>query len=430
MATFKIYTLGCKVNQYDSSDLCEKLISAGFAMTNKNTDIAIINTCCVTKTAIHKCKRMINKARKENPKAKIVVMGCWPVAYKDEVEKLDVDLIWGVGELNELAQQIPNFKLQITNKSQITNLKLQKNRSRYFIKVQDGCEQFCSYCIIPWTRGKLRSRSMQEIIEEVKQAIEIGYREVVLCGIHLGLYGYAGTRHCLVHRMKGQGNTLFALLEQLVKIKDLGRVRLSSIEVTEVNNELIKLMATNKKICKHLHIPAQSGCDKILKLMNRPYNAKYFKNKVRNIRQSMPDCAITADVIVGFPGETEKDFKETYDFVKKIQFSRLHVFPFSAHKKTPAAKMDQKVSGHEIKIRADRLKKLGTKLESDYRKKFVGKDLEVVAESVSENKIKGKTEYYFDVEFNKSQIIVNSERMSMDSNIDFIGELVKVKMAI
>ena len=449
---FKIYTLGCKVNQYDSNDLCGKLISVGFAVANKNANIAIINTCCVTKTAIHKCKRMINKARKKNPKAKIVVMGCWPVAYRDEVEKLDVNLIWGVGELGKLVQQIPNPKFQITNhrfngippskliikrrdKFQITNFKLQKNRSRYFIKIQDGCEQFCSYCIIPYTRGKLRSRPIIEVINEVKQAIEAGYREVVLCGIHLGLYLAPNPRLLSQAKLGGQASPrtgegrLAGLIKKLIKIKDLGRIRLSSIEVTEVGDDLIKLIAGTNKICKHLHIPLQSGCNKILKLMNRSYNAKYFKNKVRNIRQSMPDCAITTDVIVGFPGETEKNFKETYDFIKEMRFSRLHVFPFSAHDKTPAVKMERKVSGHEVKKRADRLRKLGKKLGSEYRKKFVGKELEVVVEremhqdtecpighSVSAMYV-GKTEYYFDIEFKAKQITAN-----------IIGKIVKVKI--
>ena len=310
------------------------------------------------------------------------------------------------------------------------------DRSRYFIKIQDGCEQFCSYCIIPWTRGKLRSRPMIEVINEVKQAVEAGYREVVLCGIHLGLYGQEALTPspspttALRERGAKKQKNLVELLRKLIKIKNLGRIRLSSIEVTEVGDDLIKLIAANRKICKHLHIPLQSGCDKILKSMNRPYNAKYFKNKVRNIRQSIPDCAITADVIVGFPGETEKDFKETYNFIKEIQFSRLHVFPFSAHEKTPAANMEHKVSGHEIKKRADRLRQLGRKLENEYRKKFIGKEMEVVVESVSKDKIKGKTEYYFDVELKKSRIIAHSERMRVDSNIDLIGKIVKVKTAL
>ncbi len=429
---FKIYTLGCKVNQYDSGDLSRKMISAGFDLVDKQAYIAIINTCCVTKTAIHKCKRMINKARKENPKAKIVVMGCWPVAYRDEVEEFDVDFIWGVGELKKLVQKIINLALPARTHHSIgycAKIVSRPLKSRYFIKIQDGCEQFCSYCIIPYTRGKLRSRPMTEVMTEVQQAVKAGYREVVLCGIHLGLYWQEEAK-----LPTGSLASLVELLKKLIKIKDLGRIRLSSIEVTEVSDELIKLMAVTNlpslklrqasKICRHLHIPLQSGCNKILKLMNRPYDVKYYKNKIKKIKKAMPDIAVTTDVIVGFPDETEKNFKETYNFIKEMRFSRLHVFPFSAHEKTQAVKMERKVSEHEIKKRANKLRKLGKKLEMDYRKKFNGKELEVVVESASKDKIKGKAEYYFDVEFSVKQITIDLTKIS--ANI--IGKIVKVKI--
>ncbi|MCK4554800.1 radical SAM protein, partial [Candidatus Parcubacteria bacterium] len=231
----------------------------------------------------------------------------------------------------------------------------------------------------------------------------------------------------------GEGR-LAGLIKKLIKIKDLGRIRLSSIEVTEVSDELIKLMAVTNlpslklrqasKICRHLHIPLQSGCNKILKLMNRPYDVKYYKNKIKKIKKAMPDIAVTTDVIVGFPDETKKNFKETYNFIKEMQFSRLHVFPFSAHEKTQAVKMERKVSEHEIKKRANKLRKLGKKLEMDYRKKFNGKELEVVVESASKDKIKGKAEYYFDVEFSVKQITIDLTKIS--ANI--IGKIVKVKI--
>ncbi len=417
---FKIYTLGCKVNQYDSSDLCRKMISAGFDLVDKQACIAIINTCCVTQTAIHKCKRMINKARKENPKAKIVVMGCWSVAYRDEVEKLDADFVWGVGELDKLIIKIQHLcEFPEILHSAIAQFRMTKSdRSRYFIKIQDGCEQFCSYCIIPYTRGKLRSRPITEVINEVKQAIEAGYREVVLCGIHLGLYLTPNPSP-----RTGEGR-LAGLIKKLIKIKDLGRIRLSSIEVTEVSDELIKLMAANKKICKHLHIPLQSGCDKILKSMNRPYDKNYFENKIRKIRKAMLDITVTTDVIVGFPDETEKDFKETYNFVKKIKFSRLHVFPFSVHEKTLAFKMSGKAKKEEIEKRAKKLRGLGKNLEDDYRKKFIGRELDVLVENRKSNNFKGKTEYYFDIEFGTKQIATDLTQIATD----VVGKIIKVKI--
>ena len=304
-----------------------------------------------------------------------------------------------------------NFKLKILN--------LKSKRSRYFIKIQDGCEQFCTYCIIPYARGRLKSRGKKEIINEIKQAVKIGYREVVLCGIHLGLFGQENTK------TQKHKNGLTNLLKKLITIKNLGRIRLSSIEISEINDNLIKLISDSKKICKHLHVPMQSGSDKILKLMNRPYIKDYFKEKILKIRKLIPDIAITTDIIVGFPGESKKDFADTYNFVKEIRFSRLHVFPFSAHEKTPAAKMPKQVKKEVIEHRADKLRLLGKKQEADYKKKFIGQELKIVVEkntsiNTSINPLYvGKTEFYFDVKFNKNQIL--------DKKNIKIGEIVKIK---
>jgi len=440
MANFKIYTLGCKVNQYDSGGLSRKMLAAGFKVSKKDADVVIINTCCVTKTAISKCKRMVNKARKENPVAKIVVMGCWPAVYRDEVEKLNVGLIWGVGELAKLIKRIKilcdnrGIAAQRKRNLQIPpSLLAMTDRSRYFIKIQDGCEQFCSYCIIPYSRGKLKSRSIKEVVDEVRQAVKAGYREVVLCGIHLGLYGYKSKS-----QIPNPKNSLAELLKRLIKIKDLGRIRLSSIEVTEVSDELIKLIADSDKICQHLHIPLQSGSDRILKLMNRPYNIKYFAKTAGKLRKIMPNVAVTTDVIVGFPGETEDDFRKTYNFVKEMQFSRLHVFPFSAHERTPAAKLSGKVKREETEKRVRKLRKLGKKLERDYRKRFVGQELQIALERRIEDarclkgshvsRYKGKSEYYFDVEFGVSQITTDLSQIAADNEAELVGKIVRVKV--
>jgi len=268
------------------------------------------------------------------------------------------------------------------------------DKARYFIKIQDGCEQFCSYCIIPYARGKIQSRSVNEIIDEIKAAIEAGFKEFVLTGIHLGLYG------------KDLGNiNLVKLLEKIVKLPNLGRVRLSSIEVNEVTDELIKLIADNEKLCKHLHIPLQSGCDKILKLMNRPYDTKFFRERMEKIKTAMPDIALTTDVIIGFPGETEEDFDITHNFIKEINFSRLHVFPFSAHEKTKAYLMPGKVDIKKKERRAEELRTLSHKLENKYRKSFDGKVVDVLIERIVEDKYRGKAGYYFDVEFSKDKLV-------------------------
>lgn len=392
--TYNIYTLGCKVNQYDSSSLAVKLSAAGFFMEKNNVDLAIINTCAVTKTALRKGRQMINRARRENPQAKIVIVGCAVKVYKEEVEKWDADLILTGNDFKKFIKtQNTNYKTQTKHSRQNTNCQDifsgQKNKkSRYFIKVQDGCRQFCSYCIIPYARGKLSSRPTAEVIAEVKKIVAGGLKEIVLCGIHLGLYGV----DCKTN--------LTELIKLLIKIKGLERIRLSSIEVNEVTDELIELFNKERKLCRHLHIPLQAGCDKILKLMNRPYVTARFAAKVKKIRKLMPDIAITTDVIVGFPGETEKDFQAAVSFIKEINFSKLHVFPFSAHERTPAAMMPKQVDEIVKNTRAKKLNDLSRRLEKTYAKKFAGKPLGVIIDGRSfGNHYRGKTEYYFDLEF-------------------------------
>lgn len=426
MKKFKIYTLGCKVNQYDSESLSRKLLSAGFMVGEDNVTLVIVNTCTVTHSAIAKDKKMIEKARQENPKAKIAVVGCMPVNYRAEVEKLGVDYIFGTKEADKLVVAITNDQLSIINEnSEIENLlkndncelKINKtSKSRYFIKVQDGCQQFCSYCIIPYNRGKLTSRPADEVINEIKQIVKLGYKEIILCGIHLGLYGvdfnppsppYQGGAISPLDK-GGLGDlnvgNLVDLLKELIRIEGLEKIRLSSIEVIDVNDELIELMNNNRKICRHLHIPLQSGCDKILKLMNRPYTTEYFADKINKLRSLMPEIAITTDVIVGFPGETDSDFKITEEFIKKINFSKLHVFPFSAHEKTPAYTFPDQLS-QQVKVeRAKVLSRLSEQLEKDYKQKFVGQVLDVIVDGRSrEKKYRAKSEYFFDVEFESEE---------------------------
>jgi threonylcarbamoyladenosine tRNA methylthiotransferase MtaB len=414
----KIYTLGCKVNRYDSDFLLSKLEFLGFEKVNENADLAIINSCAVTKTAIRKDRQIINKAKRENPQAKIILMGCWPEVYRDEIKLKNIDLIWGVGEPNKLIEKIQekfiedNFvraesskalELSALTKLSSTNL-VSTDRVRYFLKIQDGCEQFCSYCIIPYTRGKLKSRNKKDIIKEIKEAVQHGFKEIVLTGIHLGLYG----------REKGNKDdiNLSTLVKEIIKIqsaprlKNLKRLRLSSIEVTEVSDELIYLIKKHKNFCPYLHISLQSGNDKILKLMNRPYSAEYFYEKVKKIRKEIPDIAISTDIIVGFPGESEEDFQETLKFVQKIKFSKIHVFPFSGHEKTKAFKMPNQIKREEILNRSRILRKLSLEQENSFKKKFNNKELEILIEHIkSDGIIMGRSEYYFDVLFREGDIV-------------------------
>ncbi|MBI2459465.1 MAG: radical SAM protein [Parcubacteria group bacterium] len=455
MKTYKIYTLGCKVNQYDSGKLSAQLQAAGLVMAGKQADLAIINSCAVTKTAMIKSGRMIRSAKKENPGAKIALIGCWVRA--SETKLAGVDFVIGGKEIIKQINRIMNYESGIRNKIQNPNNKNNKiiinsDKSRYFIKIQDGCEQFCSYCIIPYARGGLKSRGEAEVIGEVEQAVKAGYGEIVLSGIHLGLYGkesqllYSvipasepprkmrgglritrpyrtgtfGREPAMTNYYNGaRDENLASLLKKLVKLKNLGRIRLSSIEITEVSDELIELIKNSGKICRQLHLPLQSGSDKILKLMNRPYDMNYFKNKIKQIRRVLPDMAITTDVIVGFPGESEKDFRATEKFIRQIKFSRLHVFPFSAQEKTSAAKMSGQVKEKIKKRRADLLRKLNLKLMADYKNKFKGRDLKIAVEQIKQNKVMGKTEYYFDV---------SADKKSLKNKNIRVGQIIKIKI--
>ena len=412
--TYKTYTLGCKVNQYDSSYLARQLDAQNFLFQKENADLVIINTCAVTKQAISKARRMINLARKENPKAFVVLMGCWPKVYIDEIDrqKLKIDLIWQTGKLAELIKEISkNFKKNQKSRKNIP-LKFREDKARYFIKIQDGCEQFCSYCIIPYTRGKLKSRDSREILDEIQSAIEAGYREIVLSGIHLGLYGVD----------LDEKINLADLIKKILKLKNLGRIRLSSIEVTEISDELIELMQ-DARICDHLHIPVQSGSDQILSVMNRPYDTDYFRKKILEIKKIIPDIAISTDIIVGFPGESVKDFLDSKNFLENIGFSKVHVFPFSAHEKTPAFSLPYQVSKKEKWERSKELRKLGERLEKEFKQKFKNKKLNVLIElECGSDEFIGKSEYYFDVKFLKSSII--SKKINCDK---LIGQIVGVK---
>lgn len=409
---FQIFSLGCKVNQYDASVLRRELERRDFVISNK-PELVIINTCTVTKTAITKDRQLVNKLRRDFPKAFLVVMGCWPETDERAKEAIISDnvLFWGVGNTKKLISKILE-KFSIQNEdSGITifetgvddNLLATTDRSRYFIKVGDGCNQFCSYCLIPFARGRLNSRSSGELIKEIEAATKFGYREIVLSGIHLGRYG---------EDKKGKEKNLVGLLKEIIKIKNLGRIRMSSIEINEVNPELINLMKKEKKICRHLHISLQSGTDKILKSMNRPYTTAYFARRVSALRKAMPDIAISTDIIVGFPGESESDFLKTFEFSKKIEFSKIHVFSFSAHEKTKAAKMKNKVNPLEIKNRSLALRTLSEKLESKYKKNILNSYRKGGLSLIKEHGERGgylryKTEFGFDLYLGPKEIVKN-----------------------
>ena len=390
-----VYTLGCKVNTYESEYIMLKLIEAGYDVVNnldETSDVYIINTCTVTNTADIKSRKIINRIKRNNPNACIVALGCYVEDHPSD--DLGIDIYIGNKDKSKIVELLD---LYFTNKEPIRRVGLNKekfedmyitdfkNRCRAFVKVQDGCENFCSYCIIPYVRGKCRSKDLNTVVSEVTALVNKGFKEIVLTGIHTGHYGV-------------DLDTSFAdLLNALVKINGLKRLRISSIEITELTNEVLDIIKNNKVIVDHLHIPLQAGSDKILKLMNRKYDLEYFENKLKEIRKIRPNISITTDIIVGFPNESEEDFNETIENSKKFGFSKIHVFPYSDRVGTVASKMDGHIDGNIKKMRARRLLEVSHELEKEYANKFIGETLEVLFEEVKDGVSIGHTSNYLKV---------------------------------
>lgn len=389
---FLILALGCKVSQYDAAVLKRSLLTKGFELSEKDPDLVIINTCSVTKTAIAKDKQMVKKLRAKFPQAKSVIMGCWPQTHDHLDSEIKDVLFWGVGDNDGLVVEIKKmFPDSKNNEVQEMGLLVPENRSRYFLKVGDGCNQFCSYCLIPYARGPIVSRPAADLVAEAREAVAAGYGEIILSGIHLGRYG---------QDLKNK-ESLISLLKELLAIPGIGRLRLSSIEINEVTDELIDLMKNTDHICQHLHISLQSGCDKILKLMKRPYTTEYFKERIAKLREAMPSIAISTDIIIGFPGENGENFVDTCRFAEEIGFSKIHVFSFSAHEKTAAYNLPDRVPYEKIKQRSKILRDISEVLEKKYEaevlSKLKGKKIKVIIERVRGAANKGKTEFYFDI---------------------------------
>ena len=393
-----IYTLGCKVNAYESEYVRSILEDNGYEVVNfgDKSDIVIINTCSVTNNSDSKSRKMINQAIKNYPNACIVAMGCFIEANHD-IEIDGVDILLGNKDKSKLVEllykyfekkeQIRNFYTYEKLGEVFENMEIStfKGKTRAFVKIQDGCENFCTYCIIPYVRGKCRSKDKNEVLKEIKTLVENGYKEVVLTGIHTGNYGV-------------DLNTNFAsLLEEIIEIPNLYRIRISSIEITELNDKVLDILKNSKIIADHLHIPLQAGSDHVLKLMNRKYDLDYFREKIKEIRSIREEISISTDVIVGFPGETKEDFQSTLDFSKEIGFSKIHVFPYSPRKNTPAASFKNQIDGIEKKRRAHELIELSKTLEEDYMKKNIGKTLECLIEESDEEYSYGHTSNYLHV---------------------------------
>ena len=392
--SFKILTLGCKVNTYESNVMRELLLKEGYKEVGHKepADIVIINTCSVTNVADQKSRKMIRKSAKENPKV-LCIVGCMSQHEYETLEELDcIDVLLGNSGKSNIVLYIKEFlktnkkivDIKDLNETPFEDMNLVNfNQTRAFVKIEDGCENFCTYCIIPYTRGPVKSRRRENILEEVCELVRHGHKEVVLTGIHTGHYG-----------SDLKDLTLTSLLEDLIKIPGLERIRISSIEMNEITSGMLKLMRDNKVLVRHMHIPLQSGSEDILKAMHRKYTKQEFIDKISEIRSYMPDISITTDVIVGFPGETEELFNETIETVKKIGFAKIHVFPYSKRNGTVAATLENQVPENIKKERVHKLLSVSKDLENNYMNKFIGKVITFLPEIEKDGYIIGHTGNY------------------------------------
>ena len=424
-----IYTLGCKVNTYESEYVANEFIKRGYELTsfdNLDSDIYVINTCTVTNTSDQKSRKMIRQARAKNKNAVVVAMGCFTQIRSNDNAIMDyIDIVIGNNKKSKIVDLVEEY---INNKQKIVNIKDIKDeqfddmeikhfntRTRALVKIEDGCENYCSYCIIPYVRGKVRSKDPKKVIDEVNRLVSNGYKEIVLTGIHTGHYGSD------LHDYDFSD-----LLLELEKINGLDRIRISSIEITELNDKFLSVLKKSKKIADHIHIPLQAGSNHILKLMNRKYDKDYYINKISKIRTIRPDIAITTDVIVGFPGESDSDFNETLDFVKEVNFAGGHVFPFSKRNGTLAAKMNGQLTKEEKHIRCKKLISLFDTLEDDYYKKHINSAVTVIVETYDNGYLTGHSSNYLKVKFKGCENLlgkeVNVKIQSMETKL-LIGEM-------
>jgi threonylcarbamoyladenosine tRNA methylthiotransferase MtaB len=424
------YTLGCKVNTYETEFVLNQFKNKNYKIVDfkDQADIYVINTCTVTNTSDIKSRKVIRQAINRNKEAIIVVMGCYPQIKKDLDKQVDgIDIIIGnkdKSKVIEYVEAVINAKKLINKIYDLEDIPFEnmelssfETRTRAFVKIQDGCNNYCSYCIIPYARGNVRSKPKEKVISEVINLINNGYEEIVLTGIHTGSYGIDFNNYLLSD-----------LIEDLTKINGLKRLRISSIEITEIDDKIIELLKANQVIANHLHIPLQSGSNKILNSMHRKYDIDYFVDKITQIRNAREDISITTDIIVGFPGETEEDFYQTYDIISKIKFTSLHVFPYSKRDGTKAATMPNKVDSKTIKIRVAKLIELSKDLEVEYMNNFIGKLLDIIPETISNDYLIGHSSNYLKIKYKGNKNDIGKLLKIRINNIDYpycIGEIVK-----
>lgn len=420
MPTVAFHTLGCKVNHYETEAIWQIFQQNGYEKTDFEgiADVYVINTCTVTNTGDKKSRQIIRRAIRKNPDAVICVTGCYAQTSPAEVLAIPgVDVVVGTQDRSKMIDFINQYKNERQPINAVSNIMKTRvyeeldvpefsDRTRASLKIQEGCNNFCTFCIIPWARGLMRSRDPKDVIKQAHQLVSAGYQEIVLTGIHTGGYG---------EDMKDY--SLAKLLTELEEVEGLQRIRISSIEASQITDEVISVIHNSTKVVRHLHIPLQAGSDSVLKRMRRKYTMEFFAERLEKLKEALPRLAVTSDVIVGFPGETEEEFQETYNFIRKHKFSELHVFPYSKRTGTPAARMDDQVDEEVKNERVHKLIELSNQLAKEYASSFEGEVLEVIPEDRDDQQ-KGHYIGYTD----------NYLKVKFYSDEDRIGKLVKVKI--
>ncbi|WP_201713543.1 tRNA (N(6)-L-threonylcarbamoyladenosine(37)-C(2))-methylthiotransferase MtaB [Rossellomorea arthrocnemi] len=419
MPSVAFHTLGCKVNHYETEAIWQLFKEEGYERVEYDSiaDVYVINTCTVTNTGDKKSRQVIRRAIRKNPDGVICVTGCYAQTSPAEIMAIPgVDVVVGTQDRRKMLTYIEEYKQERQPINGVTNIMKNRvyeeldvpaftDRTRASLKIQEGCNNFCTFCIIPWARGLMRSRDPEEVIHQAQQLVDAGYKEIVLTGIHTGGYGEDMKDYNLAMLLKD--------LEQ--KVKGLKRIRISSIEASQLTDEVIEVIDQSKIVVRHLHIPLQSGSNTVLKRMRRKYTMEFFAERLEKLKKALPGLAVTSDVIVGFPGETEDEFMETYNFINEHKFSELHVFPYSKRTGTPAARMDDQIDEDIKNERVHRLIELSNQLAKEYSSQFENEVLEVIPEEIYQDDLYvGYTDNYLKVVFPATE--------------DMVGKLVKVKL--
>ncbi|MBQ3614987.1 MAG: tRNA (N(6)-L-threonylcarbamoyladenosine(37)-C(2))-methylthiotransferase MtaB [Anaerotignum sp.] len=423
------FALGCKVNQYESEAIAELFQEKGYEIVgiDEEADVYVINTCTVTNFGDKKSRQLIRKVKRQNENAIVAVVGCYAQTAPQELVKVEgVNLVLGTKDRAQIVEMVENYKAENGVESHVSDimkervfepLSIQKlaNRTRAYLKIQDGCSQYCSYCIIPYARGPIRSRDPQDVLAEVKRLAENGFKEVVLTGIHVASYGK--DRH---------DTSLLEILRQVHEVEGIERIRFSSIEPNVVTEEFAQAIADMPKVCDHFHLSLQSGCDKTLKEMNRKYDTEKYRQAAATLRKYLPEVALTTDIIAGFPGETEEDFQASYDFAKEIGFAKIHAFPYSPKKGTPAAARKDQLLNAVKSERSHRLIELSDKMADDFIQGYVGREVEVLYErAIGEGVYEGHTTNYIKVKGTSDRDLTNvicKTKITKAENEELFGE--------